>query len=226
MKKQTYSTQDILATAFAAYRKNNGYVKYTQRYSEPENKTLFANKELVKHSFMPQWAPGDFVAPAVTTDDYDDANTALQHFKKYTIKLLGDQLSGFQKDVLMTVSEAEVDSNKIGLLSYVPEMIKRDIEKSRFTKLLRTEYRDSEYVGAVGDKIEGVIKILNAFYSNTWERWAYTADFKGNVISFMSADEHKIDSHLRIRARVKDQVKNYHFSVNESRLNYVKVYKV
>jgi len=226
MKNQTYSTQDVLATAFAAYRKNSGYIKYTQRFSEPDNNTVFANKELVKHSFNSQWAPKDFVALEVTADDYDDTVFALQHFKKYTIQLLADNLSGFQKDIMTVLSNNVVESNKLGLISYVPEMVKRDLEESKFKKLLRTEYRNSEYVGCVGDKVEGVVKILRAFYSTTWERWGYTADFKGNLISFMSADTYPVNSHLRIRARVKDQVKNRSFSVNESRLNYVKVYKV
>ena len=226
MKNQTYSTQDVLATAFAAYRKNSGYVKYTQRFSEPDNNTVFANKELVKYTFNSQWAPKDFVALEVTADDYDDATFALQHFKKYTLQLLAEELSGFQKDIMMSLSNDTVESNRLGALSYVPEMIKRDLEESKFKKLLRMEYRNSEYVGSVGDKVEGVVKILRAFYSTNWERWGYTADFKGNIVSFMSPATHKLGDHLRIRARVKGQVKNRSFSVNESRLNYVKVYKV
>ena len=225
MKNLTFSTQDVLEIAFAAQRTNGSYVKYTQRYSEPCNKTVFANKELVRYKLDNRFAPGDFESFEVTEIDCDNAIFAKEHFKKYTLKLLADDLTGFQKEILDSLSTDIVNSKSIGLLSYVPEMIKRDLEEAKFKKLLRTQYRNSEYVGAVGDKIQGAIKILQAFYSSNWERWAYTADYNGNLVSFMSADMYPVNSNQRIRARVKDQVKNRCFSVDESRLNYVKVYR-
>ena len=45
---KTVSTQEALAVACAAQRVNGGYIKDTRRFSEPENKTQFSNKEIVK----------------------------------------------------------------------------------------------------------------------------------------------------------------------------------
>ena len=44
-----FKTQDVLAVAYAAYRKNKGYVKDTFRFSEPTNETAFSNKDYVKY---------------------------------------------------------------------------------------------------------------------------------------------------------------------------------
>ena len=45
---KTVPLQKALAVAHAAYRINGcTYIKHTQRFSEDENKTKFANKELI-----------------------------------------------------------------------------------------------------------------------------------------------------------------------------------
>ena len=45
---KTVPTQEALAMAVAAQRINGAYIKDTRRFSEVENKTQFANKEIVK----------------------------------------------------------------------------------------------------------------------------------------------------------------------------------
>ena len=48
---KTVSTQEALAIAVAAQRINGAYIKDTRRFSEPNNKTLFSNKDIVKFAF-------------------------------------------------------------------------------------------------------------------------------------------------------------------------------
>jgi hypothetical protein len=48
----------------------------------------------------------------------------------------------------------------------------------------------------------------------------------GNMVSFMNAHRHEVDSQKRIKAKVKAHRTNRLFSVPETRLNYVKLYKV
>jgi hypothetical protein len=95
-KKKMYKTQEVLAVAFAAQAKNGSYVKVTERFNEPENKTRFANKELVKlHYAEPsQWIPPDYVPLIVTEDDYENVDVAIKHFRRYTLGVIGDQLFG------------------------------------------------------------------------------------------------------------------------------------
>ena len=48
----------------------------------------------------------------------------------------------------------------------------------------------------------------------------------GNLVSFMNKFPYDVDSMLRIKGKVKAQSKNKLFGANETRLNYVKLYKV
>ena len=50
-----YNTQDALAVVRAAYKKNNGYVKDTRRFSEDNH--YLANKELVKFNSSKSFFP-------------------------------------------------------------------------------------------------------------------------------------------------------------------------
>jgi hypothetical protein len=225
--KKTFKTQDVLAVAFAAYRKNGSYLKHTQRFSTPECETRFANKELVKNHFQdPIYVPPDYKALTITEADYDAVDVALKHFRRYTLGLIGDQLSGFQLDIYKAVTADEVDGSRLGVLAYVPELVKREVEDAAFKKLLRVEYRNSQYVGSEKDSVEGVVKILSKFHSEQWESNNYVADLAGNLVSFMIKEDITIGDRRRIKAKVKAQSKNRSFDVNETRLNYVKLLKV
>ena len=60
---KTVPTQEALAMAVAAQRINGAYIKDTRRFSEVENKTQFANKEIVKFAYHgdPSYLPTDYV---------------------------------------------------------------------------------------------------------------------------------------------------------------------
>lgn len=220
-----YNTQDALAVAYAAYKKNNGYVKDTRRFSE-DNPTIFANKELVKFQFRQEFRPPDFKELPVDDSDYASVDEAMKHFRRYTIGMLGEQLSDFQKDIIQQVWQEKVDFNKLGLIAYVPELVKRDKKESGLTKLIRTEYRNSQHISTVGEPIEGVCLILDNYYSNHYERFKYTADYMGNLISFWNKFEIAVGERKRIKAKVKEHIQNKNFSVSETALNYVRLYKV
>lgn len=227
-KKKMFKTQEVLAVAFAAQARNSGYVKVTERFNEPENKTRFANKELVKFHYAEpsQWIPPDHIPLTVTEDDYENVDIALKHFRRYTLGVIGNQLTGFQKDVFDAVNLDEVDGGKLGVLSYVPELVKREVEENKFKKLLRTEYHASQDIGKEGESIEGVMKILSRFYSEQWQSYNYVADYMGNLVSFMNKYEHVVDERKKFKAKVKGHGKNRTFEVPETRLNHVKLYKV
>jgi uncharacterized protein Veg len=72
-----------------------------------------------------------------------------------------------------------------------------------------------------------VIAILDNRYSAQWESYNYTAvTTEGNLVSFMNKFAYDVGDMKRIKAKVKAQTKNKLFGANETRLNYVKLYKV
>ena len=224
---KTVSTQDALAIACAAQRINGSYIKDTRRFSEEENKTQFSNKEIVRYFFQTSLdlVPSDFIRPTPTQEDYIEVAEIQKWMKRYVMLGLGD-LDEFKRDMIESVSQDTVGFNNLGRIAFVPEFVKRDKHETGLTKEIRIEYRDSQYLGKEKDVVEGVAKILDKRYSAQWESYNYTAVIDGNLISFMNKFEHNVGDMKRIKAKVKAQTKNKMFSANETRLNYVKLYKV
>ena len=221
---RTVPTQEALATAVAAFRINEGYVKDTRRFSE-DNPTIFSNKEIVKFAFNSDYRPTDFILPTLTADDYAEVAQIHKWLKRYVFLGLG-QLDDFKRDMIESVSQDTVSVNNLGRVAFIPEFVKRDQHETGLTKEIRIEYRDSQYLGKEKDVVEGVAKILDKRYSTQWESYNYTAVIDGNLISFMNKFEHEVGDMKRIKAKVKSQTKNKLFGANETRLNYVKLYKV
>jgi hypothetical protein len=224
---KTVSTQDALAVACAALRINGAYLKDTRRFSCEENLTQFANKELVKFAFenRPGMLPMDFIRPVPTEEDYAQVAEIQQWMKRYIMLGLGD-LDDFKKDMISAVAEDTVKVEYLGRVAYIPEFVKRDKHETGLKKEIRVEYRDSKYLGNVADIVEGVVKILDKRFSREWESFNYTAVMDGNLVSFMNRYDHEVGAMKRIKGKVKAQTKNKLFGADETRLNYVKLYKV
>lgn len=224
---KTVSTQDALAMACAAQRINGSYVKDTRRFSE-DNPTIFSNKEIVKFAFWQGHAdhlPTDYVKPTPTAEDYAQVAEIHKWMKRYVMLGLGE-VDDFKRDMINAVSADVVPVNNLGRIAFIPEFVKRDQHETGLTKEIRIEYRDSQYLGKEKDIVEGVAKILDKRYSQQWESFNYVAVIDGNLVSFMNKFEHNVGDMKRIKAKVKAQTKNKLFSANETRLNYVKLYKV
>jgi len=224
---KTVSTQDALAVACAALRINGAYLKDTRRFSCEENLTQFANKELVKFAFeeRPGMLPMDFIRPVPTEEDYAQVAEIQQWMKRYIMLGLGD-LDDFKKDMISAVAEDTVKVEYLGRVAYIPEFVKRDKHETGLKKEIRVEYRDSKYLGNVADMVEGVVKILDKRFSAEWESYNYTAVMDGNLVSFMNKYDHEVGAMKRVKGKVKAQTKNKLFGADETRLNYVKLYKV
>jgi len=224
---RTVSTQEALAVAVAAQRINGGYVKDTRRFSEETNNTQFSNKDIVKFAYAStdNPAPEDYVKPIPTAEDYETVAELHKWMRRYVMLGLAD-LDDFKRDMINSVSQDTVAVNNLGRVAFIPEFVKRDKHETGLTKEIRVEYRDSQYLGKEKDVVEGVAKILDKRYSSQWESFNYVAVIDGNLISFMNKFEHEVGTMKRIKAKVKSQTKNKLFGANETRLNYVKLYKV
>ena len=225
---KTVPTEKALAVAFAAQRINSGkYVKHTRRFSEEENKTQFSNKELVKYYFKPEYRPDDFVPVEPKAEDYEMLSEANKWMKRYVMLGLDDNLDEFKKTMIECAVQQEVLYNNLGIIAYLPEFVKRDQHESGLKKEIRVEYRNSQHLGEEKDSVDCVVKILDKRYSTQWESYNYTAvTTEGNLVSFMNKFEQNVGDMKRVKAKVKSQTKNRLFDANETRLNYVKLYKV
>ena len=231
---KTVSLTEALAVAYAAYRINKEtYVKDIRRFSEDGNPTQFRNRDLIEFYWQrktgdsaAQYQPSDFQMFEPTEADYANVQEALKWMKRYVMLGLGE-LDSFKADMVKELSQDEVKIRSMGRIAYAPEFIKRDRHESELKKEIRVEYRDSEYLGNEKDPVEAVIAILDKRYSRQWESYNYTAvTTEGNLVSFMNKWPYDVGTMLRVKAKVKAQTKNKLFEANETRLNYVKLYKV
>ena len=231
---KTVKLAEALAVAYAVYRINGEtYIKHTRRFSEEENKTQFDNKSLVRYYWEKkhntadaQYLPSDFEMFEPTEADYTNVAEALKWMKRYVMLGLGD-LDGFKADMVKELSQDQVPVKSMGRIAFAPEFIKRDQHENGLKKEIRVEYRDSQYLGKEKDPVEAVIKILDKRYSSQWESYNFTAvTTDGNLVSYMNKFDQEVGSMKRIKAKVKAQTKNRLFDANETRLNYVKLYKV
>lgn len=221
----TIKTSEVLAVASAAYRINKfEYIKDTRRFSTEENKTQFSNKEIVKMYFG-GYKPDDYIPFTPTEQDYEAAEDIRVWMKRYVMLGLGS-LPDFKRDMVQAASNDEVEQNRLGILAFIPEFVKRDKHESGLKKEIRVEYRDSKYLGKEKDIVEGVAKILDVRYSANWESYNYTAVIDGNLVSFMNKYKHDQGTMKRIKAKVKALTENRLFGACETRLNYVKLFKV
>ena len=231
---KTVKLTDALAVAYAAYRINGEtYNKDLRRFSTEENKTQFDNKSLIRFYWTKkldtseaQYLPTDFEMFEPTEADYASVQEALKWMRRYVMLGLGD-LDGFKADMVKELSKDEVPFKGMGRIAFAPEFIKRDRHESELKKEIRVEYRDSKHLGAEKDSVEAVIAILDKRYSSQWESYNYTCvTTDGNLVSFMNKFDHAVGARKRIKAKVKSHTKNRLFSADETRLNYVKLYKV
>ena len=231
---KTVALTEALAVAYAAYRINNEtYIKDTRRFSCEENKTQFDNKTLVRFYWekkldnaQAKFLPQDFEMFEPNEQDYANVQEALKWMKRYVMLGLAD-LGDFKLDMVTELSKEEIPFKGMGRIAFAPEFIKRDQHETGLKKTIRVEYRDSVHIEPVGEKVESVIEILDRRYSSQWETYYYTAvTTDGNLVSFGNKFEHAVGDRKRIKAKVKGHTKNRLFSADETRLNYVKLYKV
>ena len=225
---KTVKLTEALAVAYAAYRINKEtYIKDIRRFEEAP--TQFPNKDLVRYYYDKkngvEWVPTDFPVFEPTEEDYARVEEARKWMKRYVMLGLAD-LDDFKRDMVEELNKEEVPLKGMGRIAFAPEFIKRDQHESGLKKEIRIEYRDSKHISPIGAVVEGVIKFLDKRYSARWESFNYTGVIDGNLVSFMNKFDHEVGSMKKIKAKVKDHTKNRLFSADETRLNYVKLYKV
>lgn len=224
-----FNTLDVLAVAYAAQRINKGYIKFGS-YDYHKNIILSkANKEIVKEHF--DCFHGSFRRPedknyakvTVLDEDKQAANDARSHFRKYTFGVLANNLNEFQQDLFNAVSADQVSATQLGILAYVPEMVKREKAETSLKNTVKTHFQDSKFLGGIGDKFNGQCTIIAKQYHTAYERFIYTAESNGDILSFFCKYELTEGDVKHINGKIKALVQNKKFKVNETRLNYVRV---
>lgn len=218
-----------ISMAFAAYRKNGGYVKQT---SSVEGKRVYSNKELMYYtlahiknqtdSVMKNWIPEDFAPLEVIDADREDAELAIKFFKRYILDAMTDTFSAFKRDILNVVGEEFVNISKLGIVGYIPELYNRENQDVQLRRRLKTEFADSQYYTG---KIAGTIEVLKRIRLVKFEKYAYLGAVDGNLVSFMVDKEYQVGQTYKITAKFTSNDVCDLSGLPKSRINYVKMKK-
>ena len=111
------------------------------------------------------------------------------------------------------------------MLVSTPSAYYRDLAKEDLEEVITSECAD-EYVGSVGDKIEGNVKLVNVFYSKNYESYIYTGIYNDKfLVNFWNGNDlGEKDDVINIKAKIKRLGKSKIYQgAWETSLNYVKV---
>lgn len=231
---KTFPLDVVLSVSFAAHRINGGYVKETNRFSEGKP-PVWANKELVSYTLghddnlknsknvTRYWLPEGFVPITTIDEDIDNVEVAIKHVKRYLIGAMADKLSEFQQSVFDAMGSDSVPVTKVALLSYLPEMIKREVAESAYIRKIKSEYADSAHL--VNDTFAGSILILKSHHLKDHGTNVITAGFEGNLLTFFNKDTFTVGSVIKITAKVNKRETCAVTKLPRTTLNYVKIKK-
>jgi nitrogen fixation protein len=230
LEPHTVPVQVALEYAFAAYRVNNGYLTDSKK-DKDDNVVAYANKDLVGRAVRRYVNEGSHYAHSVvfdievTNNDRENAAQVDEHFKKYMFKSLAGKLRQFENDVYTAVCGETVSFNRAGLIAYVPELIKRDLELWNFEKMLKTEYKNSQV--SVDKTVRGNMIILSVRkLKKDFENFTVViAGMNGNLYQFYKKEmtEDSVGKIYNIGANVKKGDFEYNTRIPLTVLNYVKV---
>jgi hypothetical protein len=230
LKVKTYPVEKVMAVSFAAHRKNSGYVKSTHK--DDTGKIIWANKELVAYALSAQerdsgvsshsWIHPEFTGLTVTDDDITNVEIAKNHVKRYMLGLISGNIGSFQKDVFSVISEDQIPVTRIALVSYVPELIIREISDKKRISRMKQEFVNSVHYDS---SVSGVFEILKTFYMKDVGIHVYFGCIDQNLVSFTNVKKYEVGEKFIITGKVKKKDFCTETGLPQTRLNYVKIKK-
>lgn len=225
-----YPIDAVLSISFAVHRINGGYVKDTKK--DESGLYTWSNKESVAYMLSTQerdagstkhgWIHPEFTTIEITDQDIENVELAKNHVKRYMLGLISGKISSFQKDVFDVISEEHVPANKIALMSYVPELMLREISEKTRNKRLKEEFKDSKHYDV---SVSGICEILKSFYMKTADCYIYICGIDGNLVSFTNSKKIEVGTRHHISGKVKRKDMCNDTGLPQTRLHYVKFKK-
>lgn len=211
-----HNTKTVLEYSYAAARVNGVYCTTTDIA-----KGVYSNRDLIKYSLKKDhYVPDETFEPlTVLEEDRANLEKASIFMRRYTLLSLGN-ISKFETDVYTAYSIEETDEKNIGIIAYFPYFVNRKIEEKTYVKLLKEEYKNSEFVR---DKILEIdLKIIKAVYLVAYAKTIYIAGNNGNLFSFFSGEDYPVGSLVKVKARNNGEDRERSSGYKMNKLNYVK----
>jgi hypothetical protein len=221
----------VLALAFAAQRVNGGYKKDNYK---PDVK--WSNKQLVSYTLTHEWeaqtpearvhsiVPKNFEPLVIIDEDYRSVEEAEQYFAKFSMLVLNDNESEFNRKIYQLCLSDYIRASESGIVSYIPEFLNRyDVEKP-YLKKLKSQYKNSKHI--TSDTVDVEVEILRKLFLKDYEKNLYICGDGANLISFINKNSYDVGDKIRLKAKVVSRM-DYEFKTKLplTAVNYAKVSK-
>ena len=226
---ELYPVQKVLELACSAQRTNQAYLKQAEYKYDDEGKFLFVkhdNKSLIRHALgIDKYSntEQEFKPMLLFVEDTDKA--LAEDIRKYYRRLMFAAVKGdndYQTEVFSLLMAEEMPANRIGYIASLPSVYHRDVIKNKIEKAFKNA--DEAYLAEVGEVIlDKDCEILQVKRSKNFDAWNVGAIIDNKIVSWMSSKEVFVGPAVVIKAKVKEQTKNWNCHKSETRLNYVKV---
>ena len=226
-KVDTLYTVDVLASAFAAYRINSGFLKQTRRFSEEDNGTQFSNKEIMLFSISVT-PPQDFTVTTPTEEDKQNVAEAIKFLnKEFSLQIIAGTVNDFIKILLELSNSEKCSTQNFGVLCLLPKVYFETKERKQQKSEIKKNFSESTYIGAVGDKIAGQFTIDSIRFVDKFGCHVLNGHIDKNLVSFFKEfgpgkEIPSVGDTLSIKAKVKKHGNNFVTKIPETLVNYVR----
>ena len=227
--KDSFPLKTVLELACAAQRVNKDYVKVTEPVYSNDGKIMsykWDNKLLVLTTLDPSrfTASEDHLKPTLLCTNLEDAALA-EEIKKYYKRLMFSAIQGeneFQTEVNALLSAENLPLNKLGFITCLPSVYKRDFGRNQLEKRIKTA--DEGYLAEIGENLlDKDCEVLTCQRSKNFDAFNVDAIINNKMVSWMSKVDLKVGACVVIKGKVKDHSTHWKYpDVTVTRLNYVK----
>jgi hypothetical protein len=192
-----YATQDILALAHAAWRANGNNFISAGRWPQAGMDTPSdANSFLVR-----AWLDTDLMESFTIEADRQFALEAVQHARTYSFRALKGTVSEFELNVIRHVQEDRVDAKHVGMLCYMPELVRRNQVNDRLEQIGRR----NPYDGSV-KRVQGMfVSARTEYVPATRTRWGAQLA-KWHMRGVLDIDGVEVAVHFYFKDRIEVDV--------------------
>lgn len=222
-----FPLQRVLELSCAAQRANNSYIKEAESVFDSQGQFMFikhSNKVLVRNALgLESSNSGPEFAPQTLFVEAEDIAFA-EEIQKYYKRLMFSAVKGdneFQMEVNTILTLGGVPKNKIGFVSCLPSVYKRDYANNQLEKRIKS--LDYEYLASIGTELRDLdSEIIGSVRSKNFDAYNIDAIIDNKMVSWFSKTDLKHGPCVLVKGKVKDHSTHWKHKNPVTRLNFVK----
>jgi hypothetical protein len=194
---KTWDADRVFAAAVAAQEINGGYQKFS-KFDDQFNCVSKPNKVLMHELMVSQCE--------FTEDQWTQARVVRNHYQSLLFEQMAGELKEFLANALRIATLEHVRSNNwldLAIIAALPSCYQRDVERRAAEEQRRLLQQQSQPVGQVGQRVQGLFEVVQCRWSDRWNMWTVNARQDQNLFFFFHKHSLKPGDRIEMRGTVK-----------------------